>query len=143
MGWHKHHHRRMDWKSKILILIIILAFFGYYIGALKIDTDKINLGTFNITKIEKPMLNKFVGKWQTQQGFIYETITMDFLRDGKGSIVTPLVSNTFTYKIIDENKIEIKEGDSNPRIWTYEFIDDVLILGKEGREYKMAYTKID
>ena len=43
--WHKsHHHRKKsDWKTKALILIIILAFFGHYTGALKIDNDKFNL----------------------------------------------------------------------------------------------------
>jgi len=104
--WHRHYHKRTNWKTKIVLLVIILVFFGYYTGALKLDLEKLNLEEIK-GRLDK---KSFLETKTFPKPFLSQTIT-DF-------------SNLDTYNQFDGEKIKVRgilHKTLNPR---FSYLED-------------------
>ena len=78
-----------------------------------------------------------VGKWNYDDTTIYE-----FGEDGRGSLILPLNSYSFSYK--DDNGtlfIDFSDDTAEDKTYTYEISDDILLLTGDGTEYR--FIRVD
>lgn len=108
------------WVIGLSILAVILLVVGIIliVNALK-ETDPL------------------VGKWNYDDTTIYE-----FGEDGRGSLILPLNSYSFSYK--DDNGslfIDFSDDTAEDKTYTYEISDDILLLTGDGTEYR--FIRVD
>ncbi len=119
-------NRTIRKKKRIIIAIIIAAI----LIALIIRTIVLinnNKDSLFISKNEKAVRNAITGRWTTDGNTVYECD-----ETGKGALIVPVATLPFSYKVEDDKIfIDIENEDSEDATYTYEIIENKLILVNE------------